>query len=426
MVGAVKSNLGHSEGASGLCSIAKGIVIFEHKTIPANLHYKEPKPEIDSLHKTIEPVVSNLPFVGKVIGVNSFGVGGVNAHVLLKINEKEAGKDLFVIAEPIPRLVNICGRTEEAIEYIFDFIEQNPLKVHRDFLALLNDSMKTVAIKGSANFPYRGYMIIDKEEDKYRYRRTIADTKQIQPLWLVFSGMGSQWAGMGNQMMRIEVFRKSIEKSARVLKQFDVDLLQLILEEDESLWTKHTVNSFVAITAMQIALFDLFKLLDLPVDGIIGHSFGEIACAYADGCISAEGAILTSYWRGKTVFDTKETLPKGLMAAVGLTVAETEDLCPNGVYVACHNGHDSVTISGQYEAMEKFIETLQEENIFVRKVAGGEFPYHSVEMEKVAPKLLEKLNQVILEPKQQTLKWISTSIAQIDQDCPPIVSGKQF
>ena len=88
-MGAVKSNMGHTEGASGLCSVAKAIIIFEHKLIPANLHYNEPRPEIESLHRTIEPVVQNQLFNGKIIGVNSFGVGGVNAHALLKINPKE-------------------------------------------------------------------------------------------------------------------------------------------------------------------------------------------------------------------------------------------------------------------------------------------------------------------------------------------------
>lgn len=311
----MKSNMGHAEGASGLCSVAKAIIIFEHSVIPANLHYTEPKPEIESLHKTIEPVVINTPFTGKIIGVNSFGVGGVNAHALLRINDKKPNKDLFQIADPIPRLVNVCGRTEEGVNYIFDFIKNNPDKIHRDFLALLNDSMKTTNIKGSANFPYRGYMLIENkgnDSKEYSYKQVVEDTKLIQPLWLIFSGMGSQWTGMGKEMMKINVFRESIEASAEVLKPYGVDLFALILSEDESIWHQSTVNSFVAITAMQIALFDLLRQLEMPVDGIIGHSFGEIACAYADGCITAKEAILTSYWRGKTVEDTKDTLPKGI------------------------------------------------------------------------------------------------------------------
>jgi len=58
--------------------------------------------------------------------VNSFGIGGVNSHALLKPNKKQLSVDGLEIADKIPRLVNICGRTEEAVNYIFEFIEKNP------------------------------------------------------------------------------------------------------------------------------------------------------------------------------------------------------------------------------------------------------------------------------------------------------------
>ena len=316
LVGAVKSNLGHAEGASGLCSVAKGIIILERRMIPANLHYQQPKPEIECLHRTIEPVVTNTPFDGDIIGVNSFGVGGVNAHVLLRSNsvEPENFDRRFHLSDPIPRLINICGRTTESIEYIFDFIEQNPTKIDRPFLALLNDSMKTTPVKGSGNFPYRGYMLIQSNVDDAmdrHYERWIEDTKPPGPLWLIFSGMGSQWTGMGRPLMLIDEFRHSIEKCATVLQPYGIDLIELIGSDDETIWNRHVPYSFVAITAMQIGLFDLIKLMQLPFDGIIGHSFGEIACAYADGCLTAEQAMLTSYWRGKMVEDSN--IPKGLI-----------------------------------------------------------------------------------------------------------------
>lgn len=418
-MGAVKSNLGHTEGASGLCSVAKAIIIFENQMIPANLHFNSAKEEIESLHKTIEPVVSNLPFDGKIIGVNSFGVGGVNAHALLKANEKSAAASIYEVTKPMARLVTVCGRTEEGVEHIFNFIENNPRRAHCDFLALLNDAMKTTPIKGSANFPTRGYMII-KDKDgveagvddpaPYEYIKRIEDTKRLQPVWLIFTGMGSQWVGMGAQMLKLKLFRDSIEASAKILAAYDIDLLELILSDNASLWEARTVYSFVAITAMQIALFDVFRALDLPIDGIIGHSFGEIACAYADGCLTAEQAVLTSYWRGRAVEESADIVPKGLLAAVGLTWEEASKYVGDGVYLACHNGHDSVTVSGRYEPMLAFIERLKAEGIFVRKVAGGEFPYHSQEMNKVAPKLLAKLDQVIVEPKVRSSKWISTSV----------------
>ena len=165
-MGAVKSNLGHSEGSSGLNSLGKVIVMFENKCIPANLHFEEAKPEIEVItNRILEPVLKNTPFEGGIVGVNSFGVGGVNSHALLKSWDKEPDPDADQIVVPIPRLVNACGRTQEAVNHVFDFIENNPTKANRDFLGLISEPMKSQAPKGSAGFPYRGYMIV-KEETK--------------------------------------------------------------------------------------------------------------------------------------------------------------------------------------------------------------------------------------------------------------------
>ncbi|MCH1932380.1 acyltransferase domain-containing protein, partial [Shewanella sp. A25] len=92
-------------------------------------------------------------------------------------------------------------------------------------------------------------------------------------------------------------------------------------------------------------------------DGIIGHSAGELACAYADGCFTAEQTILAAYWRGRCVIECKT--PKGAMAATSLTWEEAKAQVPPGVYAACHNGENSVTISGLPDLIDKFIAELQ-------------------------------------------------------------------
>ncbi|XP_054169344.1 fatty acid synthase-like [Oppia nitens] len=433
LLGAVKSNLGHSEGSSGLCSLAKVIVAFENKCIPANLHYEEPKPEIECVvNKTLIPVMKNTPFENGIVGVNSFGVGGVNAHALLKSNEREATDDTYNICDPIPRLVNVSGRNEAAVNYIFDFIENNPKKVHKDFLALLGESMKTQIIKGSSNFPYRGYMIVKEKSNEnsslkqYEYERTICDANRPNPVWLCFSGMGSQWTGMAKKLMPIKTFSDTLKQCAATLEQFGIDLWHLLLSDDDTALKKCPTNAFVAITSMQIALYDTFCLLGIEVVGIIGHSFGEVACAYADGCLTLEQTVLTAYWRGKIVETSK--LPKGMLAAVGMTWDETKRRCPDGIVAACHNGSDSVTISGLYDNMAKFVEQLKTENIFAREVAGGDFPYHSPFMNIVAAPLIEALNKVIPNPKQRSERWVSTSFPreQWESETAKYASGEYF
>lgn len=442
LVGAVKSNLGHSEGSSALNSLAKVLIAFEHKCIPANLHFFDPKPEIYAIvNNKIKPVTKNTPFNNGIVGVNSFGVGGVNAHVLLKSNDKELTEDSFKICDSIPRLVNLSGRTENCIEFLFNFIQKNPDKAHRDFFALLNESMKTGYIDSSSNFPYRGYMIINEAESgekqviktdfgqvtvpEYEYECKIDRCITDLPVWLVFSGMGSQWLTMAASMMKMQPFRESIERSAAVLRPLNIDLVGLLLSNDPNIW-RSVVNPFVGITSMQIALYDVIKLLNLKIEGIIGHSFGEVACAYADGCLTLEQAILTSYWRGKVVENS--SLPRGALAAIGLTWEEAKKRCPSGIVPACHNGLDSVTISGLYEDTKKFVEHLQSENIFARLVVGGEYPYHSPYMHAVAPDLIKSLTKIIPEPKVRSSKWISTSFdkSQWETDAARYASAEYF
>ena len=88
--------------------------------------------------------------------MNNFGIGGVNVHIMVEPNYKTETKDNLIIAEEIPRIINICGRTEESVKHLMDFIENNPKKVTRDFLALLGDTMKYQLNIKSAGFPFRG------------------------------------------------------------------------------------------------------------------------------------------------------------------------------------------------------------------------------------------------------------------------------
>jgi fatty acid synthase len=170
------------------------------------------------------------------------------------------------------------------------------------------------------------------------------------------------------------------------------------------------LNSFVSIAAVQVALVDTLKSVNLTPDGIIGHSVGELGCAYADGCFTAEETVLAAFARGDAI--TKANLAEGAMAAVGLSWEDAKKRCPEGVYPACHNAADSVSISGPPAAIDKFVEELKAEGIFAKKVQSSGQAFHSKYISQAGPMLKERLIKLLGEKKERSKRWISTSIEE--------------
>ena len=168
----------------------------------------------------------------------------------------------------------------------------------------------------------------------------------------------------------------------------------------------------------QIALTDLLEMMQVIPDGIIGHSTGEMGCGYADGALTRDQTMKLAYYRGSTIMRSKFNM-NGAMAAVGLTWEEAKERCPEGVVAACHNGQDSVTISGNAEKIKEFCGKLEAEGIFAKNVDSSGIPFHSPIMLQIRDKMLASMRLAVLEPKQRSSKWVSTSVPEEnwDDDC---------
>lgn len=146
-----------------------------------------------------------------------------------------------------------------------------------------------------------------------------------------------------------------------------------------------------------MGLVDILKSLGITPDGIIGHSVGEIACAYTDGCFTLEETLLTMYWRSRVL--TSLDIPAGAMVAVGLSWEETNKRLPEGIIAACHNSADSVTISGPKDITLKFAETLKAEGIFAKPVDSLGYAFHSPYLQKLIPALKPYYSKVLKQFK---------------------------
>ncbi|XP_004639517.1 fatty acid synthase [Octodon degus] len=399
LIGSTKSNMGHPEPASGLAGLAKVLLCLEHGLWAPNLHFHTPNSEIPALTDGRLQVVDRpLPVRGGNVSINSFGFGGSNVHVILQPNKKQPPAPAPDAA--LPRLLRASGRTLEAVQSLLEQGCQHNQDLA--FVSMLND----IAATPPSAMPFRGYAVLGVEGGGQEVQQVPSGKR---PLWFICSGMGTQWYGMGVSLMRLNGFRDSILRSDEALKPVGLKVSNLVLSTEENTYDD-VVHALVSLTAIQIALLDLLTSVGLKPDGIIGHSLGEVACAYADGCVSQEEAVLAAYWRGQCVKEA--SLPSGTMAAVGLSWEECKQRCPPGIVPACHNSEDTVTISGPQAAVSKFVEQLKQEGVFAKEVQTGGIAFHSYFMEAIAPTLLLALKKVIRAPQPRSARWLSTSIPE--------------
>ncbi|GBP54608.1 Fatty acid synthase [Eumeta japonica] len=410
-VGSVMSNIGYTEAASGTSAITKVLLAYHSGQIAANLYYETPHNQLQAIREDqIQIVVENKPFSQTYVAVNNHSLGGLNCHALLHGYNKK--KDLTKYKTNIPRLVNISGRIESNVKKILDSLKSRPMDAEE--IGLLHN-IHSQDIRGHLA---RGYTVLDENEEGHTV--SLADGCEFypdirRPVWFVYSGMGSQWAGMGAQLMRIPIFARAIEKCHKILEPKGVDLIKILVEPDKAIYD-NILNSFVGIAAVQIGLTDVLRELNVVPDNIIGHSVGELGCGYADGCFTAEEMILSAYSRG--LISVKTPFIKGAMAAVGLGYKDIVNLCPPEIEVACHNSLESSTISGPVHEMRAFVEELSTKGIFAKEVPCSNIAYHSRYIAKAGPGLRHYLSEVIKDPKPRSQKWVSTSVPQDRWDEP--------
>ncbi|XP_050524470.1 fatty acid synthase-like isoform X2 [Daktulosphaira vitifoliae] len=399
-IGSVKSNIGNTEEVGLFSSIVKAIIIFESGSIPPNINYSEPYPDVISMKKGKMQVVTDpMPFTGDMIGITAFGILNNFTHVILKkhnnINQLNMDKN------DLPSLIIASGRNEVNVTGVLNKILSNE---NKEYISLTRDIFSK---NMSAHF-YRGFTILSQSKSNQNINIKNV-TLQKRPIWFVFSGMGSQWLGMGADLMNLPIFAESIRKSHAVLQLKGIDLINIITSEETTIFD-NILNSFVGIAAIQIALVDILNALEVVPNGIIGHSAGELGCAYADGCLTAEEMIYAAYARGLASIET-DLIP-GMMAAIGLGYMDIKNRVPSDIDIACHNNSTNCTISGPTKSVNKFVDSLKAEGIFAKAINVANIAYHSRYIKPAFPALLKYLKEVIKEPKQRSSKWISSSVPE--------------
>ncbi|KAF7554946.1 hypothetical protein G7Z17_g2570 [Cylindrodendrum hubeiense] len=388
-IGSVKPNMGHSEGSAGITSVIKSILALQHKIIPPNIKFNNPNPRIPfSKYKLMVPVVPTPfpPDRRERVSINSFGIGGSNAHVILdsypqfsEIDQVERSlqdaneKSSQVV--PKPELLLFSANTESSLS------EQ--ISRHRDWILHnpgLSFNMAYTRAMHREQLPHRAFAIIDQHE--FLEVPGVSKAPQVAPpVFAVFSGQGAQWPEMCSELILKDVnFRNDILSMDQKLKKLHYpppwNLMDELLKPSGSSNIHKAELSQPLCTAIQIALFNNFARVGFTPGAVVGHSSGEIAAAYASGHISMADAITIAYYRGYVA--TRQTLT-GAMAAVGMGASDLSEYLCKGVVVACENSPNSSTISGDAGKVREVVEAIKKDlpDMFARELKVG-IAYHSV------------------------------------------------
>ncbi len=426
-IGSVKTNIGHLEGASGIAGFIKAVLALKHRTVPRNLHWNRPNPAIDFHGLRLQVPTESVPLeavgVGQpIVGINSFGAGGTNAHVVVERLDpgilRPESKQSFAPA-CVPEAV-------AAGQYLFAFSARSRealVELAQNYLPYLqttSDSLQSISLAQLTRRSRHPHQLLvaasNVGELQQALQAFIADRPAANARYLhqqrlpaaktafVYSGQGGQWPQMSKALLEGSMFfrgfMEEFDCAFRAVSGFS--LLEEILRPAEHSRINETSIVQPAIVAIQISLTRLLRAHGVEAEGIVGHSIGEVPAIWAAGAITLEQAAAIIYHRARI---QDRASGKGRMLAVGLSPDAVWKLLEpfrENVAVATVNGPEMTALSGDEEPLAAIAKVLEARGVFCRFV-NVRVPYHSHHMEPLKEELTEVLGSFNLMPTTRPL-----------------------
>ena len=394
LLGTAKTNLGHLESAAGMAGLLKVVLALRHGEIPRHLHLEEPSPRIAwqelPIRVTTEPYAWPRGTRPRVAGVSGFGLSGTNAHVVLaeapRSEPRETAPDpdrtwLLPLSATAPEaLRELAGRYAEHLAVPGRLADACYMAgVGRDHLE------HRLAVVGSSRDELRRALADFAAGSRPSAAFTgQASSRQRPKVAFVFTGQGSQYAGMGRDLYEAEpVFREALSRCATL---FDDELEQSLLEvifpatEDASPIDR-TAYTQPALFALEYALCELWRSWGVTPDVVLGHSIGELVAAAVARVFSLEEAVRLVAARGRLM----DELPEGgVMVSVKADERRiAEAIVAQGVgqvSIAAVNGPGSVVVSGAAEVVDRLVAKLGSEGVETKPLVVSH-AFHSLLME---------------------------------------------
>ncbi|MER5886562.1 SDR family NAD(P)-dependent oxidoreductase [Streptomyces sp. NPDC001941] len=370
-LGSAKTNFGHLEPAAGVVGLMKTALALHHGELPESLHFDEPNPHIDFARNKLRVVDGRQPWPEarrRYAGVSGFGFGGTNAHVAL---------------EEAPyrrrRLVPVAADSEADLrEALADGGAGHPLPAHpaahRAVLAVTGGGAPEL-LAGPVRAGERPSVVF------------------------FFSGHGSQWLGMGRDLLAEPAFRTALDAcDAAVRAHTGWSVTEELLADAETSRLDRTDVVQPVLFALQVALARTLAAWGLEPDAVSGQSVGEVAAAVVAGALPlAEGARLITTW---SALITERADGHGALVVCDLTIDEAIELAEGtdrGLSVAGHLSPGQVCLSGATADVEAVERELAERGTRTLRVNIG-YASHSAGLEALVPELLARLGELDTRP----------------------------
>ncbi|MET0791597.1 MAG: type I polyketide synthase, partial [Polyangiaceae bacterium] len=380
-LGSLKANLGHLDAAAGVAGLIKTVLALGHREIPPLAHFRSPNPQLalDSspfrVPKALEPwPATNGP---RRAGVSSFGIGGTNAHVVLE----EAPPEAASVTHRAHQLLVLSARTPEALSaattQLVQHLQDHPSLAIADVANTLQlgrrvfSQRRSVVVRDTAeaisalSAPERAPVVSGLHEGAAR------------PVAFLFSGQGSQHAGMAWQLYDSEpVFRAALDRCAEPLRpMIDCDLRHLLREGSDALLGETRLTQPL-LFATEYALATLWMAWGVQPAAMLGHSIGEYVAAHLAGVFSLQDALTLVAARGQLM----QALPTGAMMAVSLPARELQAWLRPGVEIAAVNAPALCSVSGETAAIEQLGRELTDAGV-AHRMLHTSHAFHSAMMQ---------------------------------------------
>ncbi|MDQ0191714.1 non-ribosomal peptide synthetase/type I polyketide synthase [Paenibacillus wynnii] len=403
VLGSVKGNVGHTDTAAGVVGLAKVALSLKHKYIPGTVNYQDPNPKID---------FKNTPFMVKEhgtewgkepltkgllrAGINSFGVGGTNAHMVLEEPPVTSDSSPDEQVNVLPFSAKSAEALRETSKKVVEYLLENPG-------TRLTDAAWTLQV-GRMPFPYRSTLVINESfrNEPERMLKNLNETALYEvkasnrKVYFMFPGQGSQYQGMGRDLYHSadrsamsKIFKRHIDQVFDLLKEEErAEFKELIYGDQHPHKINQTEYSQFALFATSYALAKTLMELGIQPAGMIGHSIGEVTAAAVAGVFALKDAVEIVRIRGQVM----QKQEPGVMLAVMADAGEVEKELEPNVWLALENTTRSCVVGGSEQAIVHFERKLEKLGLkFVRVKTSHAF--HTPMMEQAAQEFQQILAQ---------------------------------